>query len=768
MIKQNSIPFPVPSDALTRRFFALASGVCALIAVLLAPPVLGPLAAPDGAIEDRGKLVLLWCFVLVAASAASMCFWLAMSTHPKPSAIRRRIRPYIERVWRLRYWAILLAGVCSLIGLGGYHLYAWRANRVDLIERLEPSHAMAQHFLSIAESQGQEAALDALADECRLRRPTVRLTPCQLWNTEPQVSRCRRDAFVAGDLGTACGLPMETHWRPGDPIPWGTRSETARPFSLQRQTFLFDSLRETGSEVDEAVLDDSAAFVDQWRRENLVWPNSHHYAWNDDVTSNRIQAHMFLMDRRRARGLTSKAEELAFLKSLIQHADQLMKPELYNSRTNHGMMQNAALLSIAVGYPEFDKDGMWRKTAISRTEQYVREAVTADGVLRELTPEYHWFGTAQLLWYAAMCHREGLPLDSRVEESLRRMLRFCRELLQPDRSLPMIADSHGLRRSLANWPLDELPPWPEIEELRTATMDTTRMPNEPGAGLWGDSNYFILRAGAPAWTFESALMLVFKTGSLSRAHFHPDALSVALYANGRPLLSGPGYPDYEPTTHREEVIATYHQNAASVDGRSQEWKTAPDVPVCEIRRRTAPPPAEPELVVVQARAEAYRGVSHRRTIAYGPSRTAVLIVDEMNSSDEHDYRQHFGIGPGCIGQPESRRIRVVAESGGRLLLSIETRAIRAATVDVPAPELRERVVSYPGRGTHVTFVTILDCGGSAATPEIDLQRSTLKWTGTEGTLKIRLPARSRTDFDWSQGQTWGSREGSVGGAVDAR
>lgn len=514
-----------------------------------------------------------------------------------------------------------------------------------------------------------------------------------------------------------------------------------------------DVLRQAVPEIDEAVLNDAAAFVDQWRRENPVWPSSHRYAWNDDVTSNRIQAHMLLMDRRRARGLTSKAEESAFLRSLIQHADELMKPERYNPLTNHGMMQNVALLTIAVGYPEFDKDGMWRRTAVARTEQYVRDAVTADGVLRELTPEYHWFGTTQLLWFVAVCRREDLPFDSRVEESVRRMLRFCRELLQPDRSLPMIADSHGLRRSLAYWPLDELPRWPEIAELRAATMDTTRMPNEPGARLWGDSNYFILRAGAPAWTFESALMLVLKTGSFSRAHFHPDALSVALYANGRPLLSGPGYPDYEVSTHREEVIATYNQNTVSVDGRSQERRTEPNVMFCDIRRRTELTGTGPELVVVQAQAEAYPSVSHRRTICYGPSRTAVLVVDEMNSNDEHDYRQHFRIGSGCIGKPESRRVRVTAESGSRSLLSIETRVIRAGMVEVPIPEFRHRVVSYPGRGTDVTFVSILDCGGVAANPEINLQQSTLQWTGTEGTLRVRLPARSKADFDWSRGRT---------------
>lgn len=208
MIKQNRVLSPQANDAITRRFLALASVVCALVAALLTPPVLGPLAAPDGVIEDPRKVVLLWCLVVVAASATSMCLWLAISTHSRPAAIRRRIRPYVERMWRLRYWAILLAGVCSLIGVGGYHLYAWRVNRVDLIERLEPSHAVAQRLLGVAESQGRAAALDALEDACRLRPPTVRLVPHQLWDTEPQASRRRRDAFVAGNLGTACDFPL--------------------------------------------------------------------------------------------------------------------------------------------------------------------------------------------------------------------------------------------------------------------------------------------------------------------------------------------------------------------------------------------------------------------------------------------------------------------------------------------------------------------------------------------------------------------------------
>ena len=520
-----------------------------------------------------------------------------------------------------------------------------------------------------------------------------------------------------------------------------------QPFALQRQTFLFDLLRDQDAEDYLATLGAATAFVHEWRRGNRLWPNGNQFAWSDDPVSNRLQAQIFLMDQLRANKLTSTNDEQAFLESLVQHAGKLMDERLYIRRTNHGMMQNAALLSVALGYPELDRQGRWRQTALQRTERFVLENVSKGGVSLELAPDYHWFVSVQLLWFVASCRQEGVSVSPRVEEAVRGMLAFCRELLQPDRSLPMIADSRGERRSLANWPLDDLPPWPEIAALRSAVMDSSRMPNEPGVCPKPDAGLFILRTGAPEWNAESAMMVVFKTGSQSRAHSHHDALSISLYGNGRPLLTGPGYPDYEPGTDREDIIGTVNQNTVSVDGQSQMLCHA-TTRLLDLKASEEPASECIDFVAIQADAETYPGVRHRRTLFYGPSRSGILIVDELTSEVQREYHQNFRLAPGCVGQIVTDTLQIGARSGGHPLLRIQAQIVDRDGARRPRVGLRGAAASFHATGRCAAFVTLLEVGDTQQFPVLDAAKRTIRWSGPRGEFSVVLPVDSGSRVLW--------------------
>ncbi len=734
-----------------RRSLQITGVGCTLLAILVCPHVLGPIAATDGHISSRINILVLWLVTLLLTAAGLLLIWAARTDRHVGRLARRQVRLRLEKTWRVRYWlAAASVGTFCTIAIS-FLSYAHWVNHVDLVGRLNRSHPVSQTILKMAETEGKSSALGALTDTFRSRPATIRLTPYQLWDMEPDFSSNRQRAFLEGDLTRATGRTgkYNVRWRPGEPLPWDHRDEVMLTFDLQRQGFLLDVLRNRDAKTYPAALAAAKSFVTEWRRTNALWPNTNAFAWNDHVMSDRVVAHMVLMDHLRARGLTSNDDEATFLAGLVQHADQLMDELQYTSSTNHGMIQNAALLAVAIGYPEFDCGRRWRNTAVARTTRYVQESFSKNGVCLELTPYYHWFNTQLLLWFVATCHEESIPIDPLIERTARQAVSFCRELLQPDRSLPMIADTPNYQTTLDYWPIDALPKWPEITELQIATAHVAAMPNEPGAHLWPESGYFILRNGAPNWTPDSALMLVFKTTSKSRAHSHFDALSFVLYANGQPVLNGPGYPDYNRTTDRLFIIGTQNQNTVSIDGRSQKLVRS-RVNFNDVRLR-ARDEFSPEFVAIQGDAETYAGVQHRRTLFHGPNQTAILIIDELTSGEQHNFRQNFRMAPGCRADLDSGGFVVRASCDDRFLISIDASILCDGRPSMARPLLNPPLMAFPAKGRQITYVTVVNVDDKSAKLSIDQFRRSIRWAGPEGTLSIQLPVGA--SYEWSPTMT---------------
>ena len=701
-----------------------------LAGALLCPPVLGALLAKDGTINNELVRLSLWpasaLTILVGAAAVGLTF-------------RGRVRSWI---WGHRYRVI--AGVVASCGLcgAGFNWYVVSINQVDLLSRLEESHPDGRKLLEIRRASGDIAALDALLDRSRARPSAVALLPQPLWDSAPEESRRVRRLLLDGKLGDA-DQGWVYRWSPGEAIEWrDLRGKGA--FMLQRHEVLFELLNSPDTTELHAVIAFAIAYVDQWRAGNRVWPNWSRFAWNDDTTSHRIQAQIWLMDTLRKAGAVSREQERVFLTSLIQHADRLMDDAHYTWTTNHGMMQNAALLSIALGYPEFDQGGRWRDTALARTDRYVQESVTSRGASLELATGYHWFGMEQLVWFVAACELAGVSVPPGIEAGARKMIGFSQAMLQPDRSLPIIGDTIGATRSVTNWPFDRLPRWPEIASLKAAVTGSGP-PNRPGAEVWPDAGYFILRTPAPSWTLEAALMVVFKAGPMSRAHAQHDALTVTLFGAGRPLLSGPGYPSYDLGAQRAVVIGTANQNTVSVDSRSQPLGGA-RITFADLPNERA---SAAELSVVQGESLLYRGVIHRRTVIHGVDAASVLLVDELSSDQTHDYQQHFRLASGVAGSVEDGLLRATWPERKTAGLRIETQVSADDQPLAVHAKLTGQTASYFARGSRVTFVTTLSVGEITALPRLDAQQRTVDWLGPRGRLSLRLPITGTGSYSWS-------------------
>jgi len=642
---------------------------------------------------------------------------------------------------------VLLIVVVSIVVLAGavFATFYVRRNSVDVSAQLNDRHP-AYGLLEKAVPQGEDAVVQALA-EYLLERPSPdTLRPVQFRYLDAQTPPASR---LQDKLP-----PSARDWEPGERLAWTDPVPKIELFALQKQFFLFSALKTSGPPPDPVLVETALAFMDEWRRANSRWPNFNLYAWNDDTMSNRLAGQIHVMELARSFGLSGIEREKAFLHSLLQHAEHLMSEEEHNYRTNHGIMQNVALLDLSLHYPELDRDWEWRRIAVDRMRRHLEAAVTDAGVFLELTPGYHYWATYRTLWFAAACRRAGIELDPLFEPTMRRMLTFAREILYPDRTLPQIADTHGFKvpKTPPFW--DAVPQWPELVALRQA-LARSDCPNSPGIYFWPESGYFVLRAPALDWTPESAFMLTFKLRSLSRAHTHRDALSLTLFGRGRPLLVGPGYPSYGDRRRRRDLIGTVAQNAVSVDATSQEPGTAE---VLDYDVRPGAGPGIPRFVALRGRAELYPGVVHERSLFYGPSVDGVLIVDSLSSADRHSYTQHFRPAPGLRAELFSGTAAVFGEDGAGKVLTIVSRVVQEGRVISPPGATNRDVIDFVAQGTAVVFATLVQSGPSEPSFEVSPDGQSVAWTAERGTLRVTLPPEGPGDWTWLPEETDSGRQ----------
>ncbi|GEM_PF-1980346 len=721
------------------QFRWLGVGVLLLLmAVLSGPRVLAAFATADGRI-DSGRSYVATVSVLLSV-AGSVCLAIGLRSH---LVFRQWPFPYCRRGH-----VLLVVGMLVAIVLVGY---VRQANRVDLLRCVASDNAVSIELRHIRRTQGRSQAMARLVGHMQSRQPPRSIRPEHTWDKSAREIQETTESILGGALGAALGRP-EFWWRRGESIDWEDL-ESSVLFELQRQKFIQEMLVAEGPRTRER-LEYARAFFRQWLDGNSRKWNSNPWAWNDDTVSNRIQGHMALMECLREWNMCPPDLEEAFLKSLIQHARWLSDPANYNYRTNHGLMQDCALLDIALCYPEFDRGQRWLRTSIERFEERISRTVSENGVFLELTPYYHFLATRKALWFLGSCRSNGLALAPAVETRIRKMVRFCREILQPDGSLPLIADTRPMIVSCPNWPWTSLPDWPEMAELRRTADPAARPACRSGAKLYSGSGYFILRAKPLQGLHCNPLMLTLMAGDVSLAHHHPNKGALTLFAHGRPLLVGPGYPNYWQLQERCALIATPSQNTVSVDNQSQQ-KGRCEVRFCKTIPLRVPSELSPGFVALQVESRLYRGVCHRRSVFYGPYLDAILIVDELFSSQTHTYRQHFRTAAGLTVCKQADQVEIAApDLDDRTMLVIESETISEGSATIPEIQVGDSIVSIAAKGSVVVFVTTLNASlGNATEIRPHLVGDSLFWAGPVGELVCSLPLSNPQVFSWSERTT---------------
>jgi hypothetical protein len=274
----------------------------------------------------------------------------------------------------------------------------------------------------------------------------------------------------------------------------------------------------------DAALQETLAFneIDAWR---LV-PRG--LLWNDHALAARVQPLVLLWSLVRNQKDLHPSEALTILQLADRTGARLAKPELYNSRTNHGIMQNIALLQLAVAFPTLSRAEHFKAVGCTRMVTHMRYYVAPEGPVLEHSAGYHEFGRDLLIKAIRLFELSGCSVPPDWQQLLVRVTEFSHLLQRPDRTLPVFGNTDH-----APLPSDE-------------GVDPAVAPRPPSR-LYDVAGFAVSWRGTEAWPQAQDLSQTVVTWSNfpTRAHKHADDMAIVVWARGRAWLTNSGYWPYD-------------------------------------------------------------------------------------------------------------------------------------------------------------------------------------------------------------------------------
>lgn len=176
----------------------------------------------------------------------------------------------------------------------------------------------------------------------------------------------------------------------------------------------------------------------KWEREQK---ENVEYLWNDHAISARISVLIRLWAQLRNDAEIDPESRKAFL-ALIDRSGQLLaKSQLFTVRTNHGVMQNLALLQITAAFPTLPAAQEWRKLAVERLDLQLSFYVSDEGVVLEHSAGYHELGVELLAAAIELMRSNDLEPSQRIVQAHQKADQFLRLIKRPDGSLPVFGNT---------------------------------------------------------------------------------------------------------------------------------------------------------------------------------------------------------------------------------------------------------------------------------------------------------------------------------------
>lgn len=382
--------------------------------------------------------------------------------------------------------------------------------------------------------QGRTEPADAILEEIRSHR-----TASRNWKDEAQIISSA-EKLLKGRAEVQDFEPIEIHL-PFDPsdLDRGASVWQLQVAGLVVPEVLLDAYKITGR---EEFYDMARDVMRAWAKyERQAWVDKG-FLWNDHAIADRARtiAEFWRVYRRRRDYRPEIAQEIWGFAA--RTAALLAKPDQYNFATNHGVMQNIALLHLCIAFPTLPRVEEYKHTAISRLKDELGFYIGPDGVVLEHSAEYDEYGL--FLFGIAMRDAALLQLDvpSDWGPKYEAAKSFYREIRRPDGSLPSFGDT-TLGQQSKSTPTTELDQNGRAGPLASRERVNIVAP----LGFYPAEGYAVLWDSLENRTalIDSSQTVLAWSHFPGHGHKHADEPSVDLWAHGHAWWTSVGYWPYD-------------------------------------------------------------------------------------------------------------------------------------------------------------------------------------------------------------------------------
>ena len=353
--------------------------------------------------------------------------------------------------------------------------------------------------------------------------------------TSPAISVSQRDsmanALLEGKLVTPrlqlASVPL-VGWP--DDLLHGGPSFQLELASLEFESLLLDEFEYSGDRrYYQAARSRILAFAnwEEQQRKPIA------FLWNDHAIAARIAVIVRFWRHLRLDADATDQQKASLVELVMRSGELLAKQSLFTVRTNHGVMQNIALLQIAAAFPLLPKAKDWRNLAFERLELQLGFYVSDEGVVLEHSAGYHLLGTELLAEAVTLIRLNGMAPSERLLEDIQGTEKFSRMLLRPDGTLP----------AFGNTDVGSLESLTIIRNSVTGKLQKLAAPFSPPsemAALFPVSGYALWWSQFPV----SAQIVVAWSNHRLHGHKHADEPSINMWSRGYNWITATGYWPY--------------------------------------------------------------------------------------------------------------------------------------------------------------------------------------------------------------------------------
>ncbi len=285
-----------------------------------------------------------------------------------------------------------------------------------------------------------------------------------------------------------------------------------------------------------------------WDRYEQGAPLPKGLLWNDHAIAARVRVLGEFWRLYRGRADFRPEVGRAVLEQAARYRELLADPGRFTFATNHGLMQNLALLHLELAFPTLPDGADYGHLALERLGQQMSFLVGTDGVFRENSFGYQAFDLGLLAMTFRCMTLLGVSVPATWDVQYERGLAFLTTLRRPDGTLPAGGDTDGEEQASAI----------RVTDIDTLGRSSPLRPWEPGSPDGAMHAYL----GAGYWTLWDGLdsevdpagpsqTVVTFTRPPTQSHKHADEPSVLLWSKGVSWLTSVGYWPYDDASRAD-------------------------------------------------------------------------------------------------------------------------------------------------------------------------------------------------------------------------